>query len=553
MSKVVLEESKFSVLGPLIVQLRFESPDTLLEQTYRAEHLLTLIDPSKQYPYDFICYKLTDYKPREKAKPELIVGRDLIADLATFIGQVTRQIPAKAGSLAEAAISVRQLAQETDISIKTLKRWQKLGLAQRTVIGLDGLCQMCILRSTWQWFIGKHERLVTRAAAFSRLTINQRQWVIIQARKLYQTEGLSRNQIELRLAQKTRRARETIRYILTGYDAVALPHDRIFPAKAKLNPETCRQIFEMFVKGIAIDKLAKIFSRSESTIYRVINQSRQTVWHDAVIEYMYSPEFDLPSAEQTIMPGAQVRIEIKPESQHLQTLDASQERALFRAYNYLKWKQDQLRKPLVDNPKSSLPAAVLDKLEGLQNEVDQVKDKLILTNQALVISIAKRHLNSSLTLDELFSEGLVPLMKAVEKFDYTRGFKFSTYASWAIMKHFARIVPLANQQQHELLGDDELDAILPGMTDVDENEAYQRSQAVQTALGHLNDRERGILENRFGLNRIEEPLSLSQLGKRLGVTKERVRQIESKAMDKLHDILKGKLSSGEANSSLRSE
>jgi len=49
------------------------------------------------------------------------------------------------------------------------------------------------------------------------------------------------------------------------------------------------------------------------------------------------------------------------------------------------------------------------------------------------------------------------------------------------MKHFARIVPLANQQQHELLGDQELDALLPGMTEVDEDEAYHRSQAVQAA------------------------------------------------------------------------
>jgi len=91
--------------------------------------------------------------------------------------------------------------------------------------------------------------------------------VINQARKLYQTEGLSRNQIELRLAQKTRRARETIRYILTGYDAAALRTIE-FSRKSQINPGNLPANFRDVLRGIAIDQLAKIFSRSESTIYR---------------------------------------------------------------------------------------------------------------------------------------------------------------------------------------------------------------------------------------------------------------------------------------------
>ncbi len=538
MPKVVLENAKFAVLGRLIMQLRFESPSILIEQSFRAEHLIKLIDPAKQYPYDFICYKITDFRPRQMAEPQLIPGAELVADLVTFIDQVAKQVFLVVDQLPEPAYTAKELAREASISTKTIRRWRRLGLAQRPIIGPDGIVQTHILKSTWEWFIEKYEGLVARAAAFHRMTPNQREWIINQARQLYQTNGFSRNQIELLLAEKTSRVRETIRYVLSSYDASVEPQDRIFPERTKLTVETCKQIYDMSTRGVTIEQLSRTFGRSESTIYRIVNKYRQKAWREAEIEYISSPDFDLPSAEETILPGADIKVEAKPESTHLQTLDASQERALFRAYNYLKWRQDQLRRPYLADPEGILPPAVMDELEALQAKLENVKDTLILANQALVVSIAKRHLNSHLTLDELCSEGLGPLMKAVEKFDYTRGFKFSTYASWAIMKHFARIVPLAGQQQHQLLSDEDLDGVIPGTFDIDEDEAYERSMAVQGALSQLNERERQVLENRFGLNRSDEPLSLAQLGKRMGVTKERIRQIESKAMDKLHELLK---------------
>jgi RNA polymerase sigma factor (sigma-70 family) len=182
-------------------------------------------------------------------------------------------------------------------------------------------------------------------------------------------------------------------------------------------------------------------------------------------------------------------------------------------------------------------------LDRLHLQATLIRDRLVLANQALVVSIAKRHVQADLSLDELVSEALTPLLKAVEKFDATKGFKFSTYASWAIMKHFARIVPEHGQAARHIvsLGQEDLDLVLPGVADVDEAEAFQRSKAVQQALEELDDRERAILTNRFSLDRQGEPRSLSELGKELGVSKERVRQIESKAMDKLYGILKGVL------------
>jgi RNA polymerase primary sigma factor len=540
MPRIVLDKTRFRVLGNLILQLRFGAPETLLEQSYRAERLIRLINPDKQYPYDFICYKLTDYKPKEIPDSPLIDGADLIADLAMFISQVTRGCPVLPNMLPERGILIERLMAENEISARSMERWIARGLVQRTIIRPEGGLGQIVLESTWQWFIEKNERLVSKAAAMNQLTCEQRRRIVQHARELYHHGGMSRSAIEQFLAKKHARAPETIRFILDAHDQQAEFEERIFPIKTKLTDEVIGQIYELYVKGAGIDYLAKIFGRNPATISRIVNQVRRERWQNVTIEYIYSPEFDLPDAMETIVaPARMIDLKVESAGEHrTEVLSGVQERTLFRAYNYLKWLMDRSKR--VEN-QETLTTAAMDRLEELLNQANQIKDLLIMANRALIAHIAKKHLNGVLSLEELMSEGLGPLIKAVEKFDYTRGFKFSTYASWAIIKHFARAVPMEGQLCHQYLTDEDLDAIMPGVDGVDEDQAYRRSMAVVDAMLQLNERERHILENRFGIDRQQEPMSLAQLGEVLGVTKERVRQIEAKAMDKLHVILKESL------------
>ena len=125
------------------------------------------------------------------------------------------------------------------------------------------------------------------------------------------------------------------------------------------------------------------------------------------------------------------------------------------------------------------------------------------------------------------------LIRAVEKFDYSRGNKFSTYASWAIMKNFARTIPEENYRRDRFVtGHEEMfEAAADNRTDEHEYEsALKRMQeAVKGMLGRLDDRERRIIISRFGLGGASEQ-TLEQLGRELGITKERVRQIESRGV-----------------------
>jgi RNA polymerase primary sigma factor len=315
-----------------------------------------------------------------------------------------------------------------------------------------------------------------------------------------------------------------------------------------LDEATRGQIYRQWRLGVPLDVLARQYGRSRSAVERVINEVRAHRILEQKLESVYDPSFDAPDAARTILgpipasPGgsaskARPPAGLPPYLAGLHgaapLLTRDQEVHLFRKMNYLKYRAGRLREAL--DP-ARAKTSELDEIERLQEEALAVKNQIIRANLRLVVSIAKKRVGPTSNFFELVSDGNMSLIRAVEKFDFSRGFKFSTYASWAIMKNYARTIPEEKSRRDRFVtGHGEMfEAAADHRTDEHQAESdYLRNrETVQGMLGRLDDRERRIIVGRYGLGGASE-LTLEQIGKELGITKERVRQIESRAEEKL--------------------
>jgi RNA polymerase primary sigma factor len=323
-------------------------------------------------------------------------------------------------------------------------------------------------------------------------------------------------------------------------------------ARARLLDEAAKgQIHRQSLRGVSAEALAKQLGRSPAEIEQVINEMRARRLLETRLEFIFDESFDAPGAAEEILgpdpvadKAGSARRGRAPEGlppylaslYDVGLLSPEQERHLFRKMNYLKYRAHVLRERL--DP-ANAKASEISAIEWLQEEALAVKNQIIRANLRLVVSIAKKHVGPANNFFELVSDGNISLIRAVEKFDYARGNKFSTYASWAIMRNFIRSIPEESHRRDRFItGHEEMfEAAADTRPGEREYESHHRrhQETVEILLGHLSDRERRILTHRFGLGGATEQ-TLEQLGHELGVTKERVRQLEAKAREKLRKI-----------------
>ena len=221
-------------------------------------------------------------------------------------------------------------------------------------------------------------------------------------------------------------------------------------------------------------------------------------------------------------------------------LNREDEVELFRRYNYLKFLACQSRAGV---KLSKVSGTMLTKIESHLAQAEEIKRRIIEANLRLVVNVARKHTLSGANLLDLVSEGNISLMRAVEKFDYSRGFRFSTFASWAITKAFARKIPdqigRLGKATKASLANIHREMRTEDAADFAAIERAHQSLA-QVIKDNLTKREQYVIMNRFGL--VGPPIkketkTLVQIGRELNLSKERIRQIELLALQKLRQSL----------------
>lgn len=220
-------------------------------------------------------------------------------------------------------------------------------------------------------------------------------------------------------------------------------------------------------------------------------------------------------------------------------LSPERERDLFHSLNLLKRKAAEVAEQVNrSNPKS----ADLDALESLLSTSLRVRDYIIRSNLRLVYAVVKKTLGANTTLgfDEFVSDGVCTLMNAVEKFDYSRGFRFSTYAYRSVARTVYRAM-LAAQKEEARLARDADDWAFEQQPEESPSLAHDVvGERLRTAaakmVSKLDRREQLIIRSRYALGAHRKVRSFQDIANRLGISKERVRQLEKRASDKLHEM-----------------
>jgi RNA polymerase primary sigma factor len=349
-------------------------------------------------------------------------------------------------------------------------------------------------------------------------------------------------------------------------------------SKAMPTPEDEAEVFAALdAAGVLIGDPSEIAVEAEEEIVAVQDTALDETLSDALL-------------------GDSVRLYLREIGQ-VPLLTGEQERTLAQAIKDGLEAEEELRK---------FPDAPQAQLTDLRRKIaiaDDSRKKMAAANLRLVVSIAKRYRDRGLPLLDLIQEGSLGLLRAIEKFDVKKGFKFSTYATWWIKQALSRAladqsrlvrlpvhlgetlnrIQAARRQLTQTLGRDPLDSELsvalgmsedklrelrrtaqdpvslatpvgeeadstladfipdPHALDADDAAASgMLRQQIATALDQLTERERRVLELRYGLSD-GQPRTLEEVGRAFGVTRERVRQIEVKALRKLRHPRLGKL------------
>ena len=536
---------------PLEAAILYTPPNLRAAHITRLQRLISDLVPDRLYTFDYVFKAVTRFKPGANGEA-ILRGRTLIRDLSSMARRITSERPIPAGKGTSPVVPMSRIARNARVSVSTVRRWSALGLPLCYYQMENGRRSLAApARSVRAFMARKAKRSRTYAG---RLTDDERAEILARAKAYRKDSALTPAMIIRLLVEGTGRSTATIRRVLRANES-RRPRDKDRAAARGLDEAEWRELIRLYTEGTPVRELANRYDKSVPVVYRILHEALLERAKAMTIKYIPSPEFGRPRAERVCL-GSDGLFTYPPELgedaieppenvppylrdlYRIPLLERHEEKFLFRKYNYIKYRMAMLQEQIRER---GYRTRLMEKFTEWARAAAQVRRILIRCNLRLVVSIAKRHTGPLMNLFELVSEGNVCLIRAVKCYDYRREARFATYATWALSKHFARVVPEENYRLSAFVtGRDEMLSTV-GDPAADPRERQESLSHIRTVLArassHLSDREREIVESHYGTNG-KPPKTLAEIGQAFGLTRERIRQIELRALSKLRSLIR---------------
>ncbi|AQQ09888.1 RNA polymerase sigma factor RpoD [Sedimentisphaera cyanobacteriorum] len=542
-----MADFKTDKIKELLADVRFSPIRVKLEMLEKAESLYFLLDSGKQYPYEFVCSKITGYNPGGEGEIEILEGSSVQADVRLFVLELSKTVSQPAAMLNHPAYSIASLSEMLGVSDKTIRRWKRFGLIVRYLVFEDGIKKLAITQQAFEHFKKQNPEIITKASNFNRLSEEERKQILELSKQLKEKRPeIARSKAAELISEKMHRSFETIRSSLQN--AEQSEQSNIYlPRKGRVNSKIQKQISELYAGGESVGDICKMLGCSRSSVYRAINRSKAKRIEAVELGFVDSPDFQKPAQmkkieEKKIFLPSHVEVSTSPDDvnryisriNRIKPATRDHELEMFKKYNCLKKLHQQEKKTL---NLSSPSGKKLQKMQSRLEEIGRIKHAVFQSNLRVVINIAAKHIGKHISFAELISEGNMALFRAIEGYDYTKGFRFSTYAGWAVVRSFARITPSDSLPLEDSMHTD--------MRNVDVSSVPVVEQAGrdldEVISANLDPKEQFVVKSHYGLDDPslikKKKKTLKQIGKELGVSQETARQIELKALQKLRHCL----------------
>lgn len=452
-------------LADLARQLRYAPAEALRRHVEHAEALAGEVEASRNYPEDWVVFRVTGYRP-ELAEPAMIVGSALLTDLSALVERLSDAAQAgesggaatgSAGQLTDldpgAALDIDALCRRWRVSRKTIDRYRKQGLIARRAVGGNGKARLIFTLAAVERFERRAPARIAGAGAFTRIPPELEARMVRRAARYRRVLGCSLNAAAARLATRFDRAHETVRQLLHR-------HEKSGAVFGESGPLTDRQrgvLHRAWRRGIDASTLGARFRRTRPTIHRAINERRAELLRGLALPEAPSVakgngRRPRPGASETVLAPTPVRSGLgTPGETDLSAFLRGarephvpigvEEAARGAAHQFLLAEAARLVHELPAHQGGGAP--LLDRVETSLRWAARLKAELVRTQLNLLVRTLEGQLGTPLDtlrpgeLRALICEGLAAIGAAVDQHDPAKGGRLAAPAGIAL----ARVAP----------------------------------------------------------------------------------------------------------------